>query len=175
MTLQTTHADHRAHSPPVDGAPRVLLKAEAPKTGYVDGAWWPYTDELTIELPGLLAVLAMRLGPIHHVAYRLGEWASAPNELEIAGRTVRLAGHRYRSDHTIEVLGDRDRRLVVLIIPPYTDAHDAFVAMTSASAVNNASGVTDLLMIGRREHRAHTQRAAAVQRWDSEREAQLLG
>lgn len=173
MTLQSTHADTRTHSPPAEGTPRVLLKDEAPKTGYVDGAWWPYGDQLTTELPGLLAVLETRLGPIHHVAYHLGEWANTPRELDIAGRTVRLDGHRYRTVHTIEVLGDRDRRLVVLVVPPCTDAQDAFVAMTSASTKNDTSAVADLLMIGTREHRDRTERAAAVHRWDSEHAARV--
>ena len=34
--------------------PRLRLKPKAPTTGYVDGAWWPRSDDLAIELPDLL-------------------------------------------------------------------------------------------------------------------------
>ncbi|EUA14764.1 hypothetical protein I546_0711 [Mycobacterium kansasii 732] len=43
------------------------MKPKAPTTGYVDGAWWPHGDDLPIELPDLLAVLSVRLGPIDRV------------------------------------------------------------------------------------------------------------
>ncbi len=39
--------------------PRLRLKPKAPQSGYVDGAWWPYSDDLTAELPDLLAVLSV--------------------------------------------------------------------------------------------------------------------
>ncbi|WP_410639151.1 DUF5994 family protein [Amycolatopsis sp. lyj-346] len=48
--------EHASHSP------RLRLKPKAPTTGYVDGAWWPTSRDLTAELPPILAVLAVRLG-----------------------------------------------------------------------------------------------------------------
>ncbi|WP_245713971.1 DUF5994 family protein [Nocardia vaccinii] len=168
MTLPTTSACTGVPGPPVERASRVLLKIEASKTGYVDGAWWPYTDELGRELPALLAVLTGRLGPIHRVAYRQDEWAKTSSELEIAGRAVRLDGHRYGTVHAIEALGERDRRLVLLVIPPFTDAHRAFATMASASATNNESAVDELMTISVQERSDRTKRVAAVWRWISD-------
>ncbi|MEU4343146.1 DUF5994 family protein [Nocardia sp. NPDC023852] len=171
MTKSKTRAGKRSHGDP---ALRVQLKPSTsengyttPKTGYVDGAWWPQGDELVTELPALLAVLAARIGPVHHVAYPLGEWAGTPADLVVAGRTVRCAGYRYGAAHTVEMLGVKDCRLVLLVVPPHTDAHDAFATMTSASATNDESTVDELLMIGVRERSDRADRAA-VQRWVSE-------
>jgi len=59
-------------------APRLRLKPEAPTTGYVDGAWWPHSRDLTAELPTLLPALTDRLGRIEHVTYSLTTWPPAP-------------------------------------------------------------------------------------------------
>ena len=47
----------RSHPGP-ENTPRLRLKRKAPRTGYVDGAWWPHSDDLAAELPDLLAVLS---------------------------------------------------------------------------------------------------------------------
>ncbi|MBF6334107.1 DUF5994 family protein [Nocardia transvalensis] len=165
MTQQRNPAGTGPHGPPGERTPRLLLKTNASKTGYVDGAWWPYSDNLATELPALLRASAIRLDGIRRVTYRLGEWASMPGELVVDGQTVRLDGYRHGTVNTIEVLGARNHRLVLLVVPPYTDAHDAFAAMASASATDNASTVDELLMIGARERTDRTGRAAALRRW----------
>ena len=45
-----------------------------------------------IELPDLLAVLSVRLGPIDHVTYNFADWAAAPTKFPTGGDTVRLSG-----------------------------------------------------------------------------------
>jgi hypothetical protein len=58
MTLKRNHMDAgRRHAPPVH-TPRLRLKPKAPQSGYVDGAWWPHSEDLTAELPDLLSVLS---------------------------------------------------------------------------------------------------------------------
>src|ERR1700684_3652507 len=80
MTLEKDHNleqehDHVGHRqvPPAQ-TPRLRLKPKAPQSGYVDGAWWPHSDELMAELPDLLSVLSVRLGPISRVMYNVNEW-----------------------------------------------------------------------------------------------------
>ncbi|WP_280357381.1 DUF5994 family protein [Nocardia otitidiscaviarum] len=145
-------------------APRVLLKPVAPRTGYVDGVWWPYTDNLPAELPGLITGLAARLHPVLRVAYHLVEWATPPGELVVAGRAVRLDWH-HAIAHTVMLLGSGNRRLVLLVVPSGTDPGDAYTAMTTAAAANNAARPEDLLQIGIRKRRERKRRAAAVRRW----------
>lgn len=154
---------------------RLRLKPEAPKTGYVDGAWWPHTDELATELPALLAAVAGRIGPVHHVAYPLGEWARTSGELVIAGQTVRVEGIRQATGHTVELLGVKNRRVVLLVVPPATVEPDATAAMTSASAVDDESAVDDLLTAGVRRRGDRADGAAAVQRWVTEGGSDRLG
>lgn len=37
-------------------------------------AWWPYSRDLTVELPDLLTMLSVGLGRIGRVLYNMNEW-----------------------------------------------------------------------------------------------------
>lgn len=66
MTPQQTRRNDQNSIVPAR-TPRLRLKPKAPQSGYVDGAWWPHSDDLRSELPDLLAVLSVRLGRIDRV------------------------------------------------------------------------------------------------------------
>jgi hypothetical protein len=124
------------------------LKPKAPVSGHVDGAWWPHGDDLTIELPDLLAVLSVRLGPIDRVMYNLAEWAQMPKRLTTGGRVVRLDGYRLQPPNTMQVLGVGREKILLLVVPPHTDPEIAHEAMMTAAAPSNDSTVSDLLAVG---------------------------
>jgi len=156
MTLQQDRTDVRHYTPP-EHTPRLRLKPKAAQSGYVDGAWWPQSDDLAAELPDLLAVLSVRLGRIARVMYNFNEWAQASAKLATGGRRVRLDGYRVQPTNTIEILGLNRNRIVLLVIPPNTDPDIAHEWMMTAAAPKNASTVADLLGIvdgGREPHTA---------------------
>nr|WP_269770356.1 MULTISPECIES: DUF5994 family protein [Mycobacterium] len=83
MTLQVVGNSQRMQGPL--RTPRSRLKPKAHQSGYVDGAWWPRSDDLSAELPDLLAVLSVRLGRIdrvldHAVAFPNSHPAKASEE-----------------------------------------------------------------------------------------------
>ncbi|CQD20519.1 hypothetical protein BN000_04937 [Mycobacterium europaeum] len=151
MTLENDHtnAGHR-HTPPTH-TPRLRLKPKAPQSGYVDGAWWPHSADLTAELPDLLSVLSVRLGPIGRVIYNINEWAKAPAKLATGGRTVRLDGYRLQPVNTVEVLGLNRDKIVLLVVSPHADPDQAHTIMMTAAGPNNASTVAGLLMNSAKE------------------------
>lgn len=128
--------------------PRLRLKPKAPATGHVDGAWWPRGDDLTNELPDLLAVLSVRLGAVERVMYNLAEWARMPRRLRTGGRAVRLDGYQRQPANTLEVLGVGRKKILLLVVPPQTQPGIAHEAMMTAAAPENAWPVADLLGIG---------------------------
>jgi len=156
------------HPTPPQHTPRLRLKPKAPHSGYVDGAWWPHSDDLTTVLPDLLAVLSVRLGRIDRVLYKLSDWSKAPTKLATGGGAVRLDGYRLQPPNTIEVLGLNRNRIVLLVVPPHTDPDRAHATLMAAAAPDNDSTVDGLLMISLRDRESRTQRAAAQERWDSE-------
>lgn len=145
MTLKKDHTDagHR-HAPPVH-TPRLRLKPKAPQSGYVDGAWWPHSEDLAAELPDLLSVLSVRLGPIGRVIYNVNEWPKAPTKFATGGRMVRLDGYRLQPVNTVEVLGLNRNRIVLLVIRPHADQDQAHAIMMAAAGPNNAWTVKSLL------------------------------
>lgn len=148
MTRHNRSGVSRGHHTGPENTPRLRLKPKAPATGQVDGAWWPRSDDLSHELPDLLAVLSVRLGGIDRVLYNLAGWAKVPHRLTTGGRTVRLDGYRMRPANTVQVLGVGHDNILLLVVPPHTDADDAHQAMMTAAAPGNASTVADLLATG---------------------------
>jgi Family of unknown function (DUF5994) len=138
------------HTPP-DQTPRLRLKPKAPVTGYVDGAWWPHSDDLPTELPDLLAVLSVRLGDIDRVIYNLGEWATTPKKVPIGGRVVRVAGYTRQPVNTVEVIGANRNKLVLLVVPPHTDPDQAHATMMAAAAPGDVQTIEGLLAASARD------------------------
>jgi hypothetical protein len=145
MTLKADDVDaRRRHAPPVH-TPRLRLKPKAPESGYVDGAWWPHSADLRAELPDLLSVLSVRLGPIGRVIYNVNEWGKPPAKFATGGRTVRLDGYRLQPVNTVEVLGLNRNKIVLLAVSPHADPDQAHAIMMAAAGPNNASTVESLL------------------------------
>lgn len=124
---------------------RLQLKPEAPTSGYVDGAWWPYSRNLSAESPELVAALAIRLGPIERITYNLTAWSSDARRVSTNGNVVRLGGFRSQSADIVTVIGTNQRRLTLLIVPPETDPTAAHRMLISASKPGNADGLATLL------------------------------
>jgi hypothetical protein len=144
MTLKNASNDSDSPRPTPKIRPRLRLKPKAPATGYVDGAWWPRSDDLSHELPDLLTVLSVRLGAVKRVIFNLGDWATAPSEFEVSGAPVRLGGSTGQPVDTIQVVGDKSR-LILLVIPPGSEQSRAHDAMMSAATPDNDSSIEDLL------------------------------
>jgi hypothetical protein len=145
MTLKNDRMDagHR-HTPPAH-TPRLKLKPKAPQSGYVDGAWWPHSADLTSELPDLLSVLSVRLGPIGRVIYNVNEWETPPAKFATGGRTVRLDGYRLQPVNTVEAVGFNQNKIVLLVVSPQADPDEAHAILMTAAGPDNALTVDSLL------------------------------
>jgi hypothetical protein len=160
MTRHEGRAVVGGHQPGPEHTPRLRLKPKAHTTGHVDGAWWPRSDDLSIELPDLLAVLSVRLGTVDRVMYNITEWAKAPARLMTGGRLVRLDGYQRQPANTLEVQGIDRAKLLLLVVPTNTDPDLAHEAMMAAASPNNASTIGDLLEM--KGHTQETQQAGQI-------------
>lgn len=102
--------------------PRLKLwlrtKPKAPATGYVDGAWWPRSRDLPVELPALLAMLAAQLGPIARVAYNLTAWDPSARHLNLDGTVAPLGGYRCQNPDTVDVTTSAGQLLTLRVVVP---------------------------------------------------------
>jgi hypothetical protein len=145
---------------------RLRLKPKAPRTGYVDGAWWPRSRDLSAELPSLLTVLAVRLEQVERVTFNLAAWPAQPRRLRFGDADVRLEGFRSQPAATVTVIGAWERhRLTLLVVPPETDpvvAHG--ILMTAAHRDDHRSPET--LLGGHPGPELLTAGEKALQRWE---------
>jgi uncharacterized protein DUF5994 len=145
MTLQQSRsATDSKHAGP-EATPRLRLKPKAPTSGYVDGAWWPHSEDLETELPDLLTVLSVRLGSIDRVLYNFADWTTAPVKFPAGGGVVRLSGYHRQPGNTVEIIGHNRKKLVLLVVPSQTEPERAHSIMMAAAAPEDASTVDGLL------------------------------
>ncbi|MBF6327650.1 DUF5994 family protein [Nocardia transvalensis] len=122
------------HPVPPDYTPRLRLKPKADREGYLDGAWWPRSGKLTAELPDLLAVLAVRLGPIQRVVYDRASWSRVPRQLTVGNRAIQLDAYQFELGNTMYVYGSNGRMIVLRVIASTTDhdiAHSTLMAVVA--------------------------------------------
>jgi len=152
MALQESGAFSGRRQAGPEHTPRLRLKRKAPISGYVDGAWWPHSNDLAEELPDLLAVLSVRLGAVARVTYNVAEWAKAPRKISIGGRIVRLDGYQRQPSNTIGVLDGRGNQIVLLVVPAQTEPDRAHTIAMEAAATDDTSSVDTLLTTGGRTY-----------------------
>ncbi|UQX09962.1 DUF5994 family protein [Candidatus Mycobacterium methanotrophicum] len=89
------YSPHQRRVPahPTGLTPRLRLKPKAHQSGFVDGASWPHSEDLTAELTGSAVVLSVPTGQIDRVIYNMNEWATPPSKFVVGGHRVRLDGY----------------------------------------------------------------------------------
>ncbi|WP_167104572.1 DUF5994 family protein [Mycobacterium sp. DL592] len=129
----TAHSSGLAGNPTFDRSTRLQLNPSGPAEPYLDGAWWPRSTELAVELPGLLAELSAQLGPVVLIGYRRGAWTVVPDHLDLAERVVHLQGFVSSGPPTLVVVDDSGRRVTLRVVPPDTEDASAVQLMVSAA------------------------------------------
>ena len=102
---------------------RVSLRAGAGDgNSAFDGAWFPRTRDLAVEVPELIAELDRRGVRVERFTYALEAWTAAPRKLGCLGRTVRTGGFRSMDpDIVCLTWAGGARRADLLVVPPGTD------------------------------------------------------
>ena len=147
---------------------RLRLKPTDQPCGFVHGAWWPRSTQLTTELPLLLAALSSRLGTIDRVVYDENTWAPAPLRLGFRGKDVTLDISPDQSVNTISLIREHVGKLVLLVVPPYTSPTRAYTAVITAAKPDDVSTPDELLGIGKQAAADRRFALMAHQRWESD-------
>jgi hypothetical protein len=122
-------------------------------------------------MSALLAVLAVRLGPVERVSYNLAEWDPAARKIHLDGHLVRLGGYHSQRADTVDVIAEK-QRITLLVVPPEAPAEAAHQALMTASHRGNIDSVEKLLASGGATSAEPVMPAAddpqdvAVQRWE---------
>lgn len=110
---------------------RVSIRADAGWGGAAyDGAWWPRSCDLTVELPELIAELDRRGMRIERFAYSLRGWRPLPRRFPVQGRMLRTGWFQRMHPQVVCVTwGAGSRRADLLVVPPQTGALTATRAL----------------------------------------------
>ncbi|ULL09798.1 hypothetical protein CKW46_09095 [Mycobacterium liflandii] len=165
---------------------RLQLRSFRPALEHVDGAWWPRSRQLVDELPGLVASITERLGPIVMVSYHRNGWEQTPTVAEIAGHTVELLGFSSDDPASLILIGQDGHHLTLRVISP--DASDQSAQWTldevrvdtgagsppagRSLVERNVADIADKL--ARHEGLDDDQRTAQIKRWCEEAAAQFV-
>ena len=102
---------------------RVSIRADAGSgDSPFDGAWFPRSRDLAVELPELIAELERRGIRVERFTYPLTAWPAVPRKLVVSGRVIRTGGFRSMDAQVVCLTWDGGtRRADLLVVPPETD------------------------------------------------------
>jgi uncharacterized protein DUF5994 len=113
---------------------RVSLAAQGSRPARIDGAWWPYSRDLTAELPALTGVLDAYWDRITRVTVNPAHWPVIPRKVQVAGHVVKVGWFAQEQDpHQLMLLSYRTGRWDLLVIPPETPEDTAAWLMAAAA------------------------------------------
>lgn len=101
---------------------RLTLAAELGQD--IDGAWWPRTDRIGVELPELILALQGRLGEITNIAVNWPPLQRPPD--------LNWQGWQHKQQHVMTVTGV-DAQANVLIVPYATNGTLALMMLRRAA------------------------------------------
>jgi hypothetical protein len=116
---------------------RLALCSRSTLPGAIDGAWWPQTSDLRTELPDLVAVLGMSIGPVRRVVYDPSVWPNAPSRIIRGTVLTRVDPYTMVASDTIYLMGTHARSAVLFVVPP---AIPAAAVSCVLRAVTDATG-----------------------------------
>jgi hypothetical protein len=143
--------------------PRLRLKPAHGSPGFVQGGWWPRTDQLHTELPLLLAALSSRPATVDRVIYDENSWPPASLRMEFRGHSVILESSS-TSTNALTISGKQFGTLVLLVVPPNTDPAAAHTAVMTAADPDDVSTAGELLASGTQGRREGRRAPRTVQR-----------
>jgi hypothetical protein len=141
-------------SPGVLNAHRIHLRlAMTPKLvalNRLDGAWWPSSDSLPEELPGLVKAMVGRFGRIRVVLLNPQDWMEPPSGWTLPNaRSPWVSSSTSHERHVVSLVRNDGRRVDLLLIPMGESAAVSRAAMHSAAAADNGLTATQTLAAAR--------------------------
>lgn len=136
---------HSSEIPPLRRGPLRLNMAKDPGTNRLDGAWWPQTRDLEVELADLVDNFPSSSGRIVRALFSAPDWDPVPHHVPVAGGYVTVGSSPRGDSHMIHLTLSDLTVLHVLVVPPgLTDLQGA-EALMAAAAAGNAHSAADLL------------------------------
>ncbi|MFJ3310588.1 DUF5994 family protein [Streptomyces sp. NPDC086549] len=127
--------------------PRLALTPDV-SHGPLDGAWWPRSGALELELPSLVGSLEPDPGAAIRVTVDPAEWPDAPRTVMAPGRVIAVEPAGPGSDaHVITLDCGTVGRWVLLVVPPEEPAGTAARLLATAADPENPLTAARMLVL----------------------------
>jgi len=114
--------------------------------GVLDGAWWPFSRDLTAEALDLVDHFPASFDRIRRVVYSTPDWDVAPPRIKAAEVFVSLASFPRDDTHRVLLISvARSGVLQLLVVPPEWDDRAARHAMRIAAMPSNVKSAATIL------------------------------
>jgi hypothetical protein len=123
--------------------PLRLRLSESPGRATLDGAWWPQSRDIEVELADLIDRFPAVIGRVYRVLYSRPDWDTQPRSVRVARGRVKT-GSFPRDDTHMLVLSMSTRTQLRLLVVPY-DQPMGEQAMALAAASSNRSSAAEIL------------------------------
>jgi hypothetical protein len=132
-----------------DTPTRLRMALSPVSGGRLDGAWWPHTTDLEVELADLVDHFPEKAGRINRVVFSRPDWGTTPHKVKIARGTLKTGSFPADDTHLMVLSLSTMAQIDLLVIPPETDSDTAEALMVSATAPANVSTGSQLLAAAR--------------------------
>ncbi|MFD5553162.1 DUF5994 family protein [Streptomyces sp. NPDC127068] len=112
---------------------RLSLTPKTTLAGQFDGAWWPRSRDLAVELPPLVSALDRAWGRITRVTVHPGRWPVVPHTVAVADRTLHVGWFTEQHPDKLILLSYAVGRWDLLVVPPETEPAAAARLMAAAA------------------------------------------
>ncbi|MFF7979905.1 DUF5994 family protein [Streptomyces sp. NPDC007901] len=129
--------------------PRLTLTRDV-SHGPLDGAWWPRSDALELELPSLVGTLEPDPDAEVWVTVDPAEWPGAPHTVMAPGRAIPVEPTGPGGEaHVITLDCGTVGRWVLLVVPPEESAGTATELLAAVDDPENRLTATRMLALAR--------------------------
>ncbi|WP_285555930.1 DUF5994 family protein [Actinoplanes regularis] len=146
--MNVTTADTRMTivSATPSSVPRLRLEPTGSRRTLLDGAWWPRSTDLVVELPGLILAIDKIRGPVTRLVLAASGWDSHPRRLSVHGRELRLGYFASQPLSLLTAICARNERVDLLVVAPGTTSGTADAAMILAATTTNLVHAQNILL-----------------------------
>ncbi|MFB8245765.1 DUF5994 family protein [Streptomyces sp. NPDC055952] len=147
MTATVSHPPtSETDESPSSSSTRLALVPAGSAPALLDGAWWPRSRDLAVELPPLAAVLDPLWGRITRVTVNPTHWPVVPRKVPVGARVLKVGWFQQEQDpHELLLLSYRVGRWNLLVVPPQTPPDVAEWLMAAASDPGGTSSGSRLM------------------------------
>jgi hypothetical protein len=123
-----------------------MTLSTSPGRATLDGAWWPQSRDLQLELADLVDNFPTEVGRVYRVLYSRPDWDTSPRAITVARGRLKTGSYPRDDTHVIVLRMSTRTDLRLLVVPPGHPVGDQAMAVATNPA--NRWSAAHILAVG---------------------------